>query len=319
MGRNRKKLKENDFNKEIAAILSDAASLAPNQQASQPVQQVKPLKPAVVFHADTCPSKEKLIEKINDEDYSAKFAKLSTISKDGKFECLQYPVNTFHDICINYALNAGMDPEFRRIVEKYGDVNAVHCMMDVRSVAVSGINGKLTTAYVQAMQYGLGLLIDSLCDMLSDIGYDKCADALENMFSCDTDKYASNIGGIYFDIDSYINLIGSTKRAGSNVEYEDACLFVFNSIVNNMLASAQNNVCRIVNNIDRVASSLIGPDYLADFMIDVNESATSIFGQLSKSFFDNVSAALNEIVFVSDALYGNAEIPNAFRYYGEEF
>lgn len=313
MGLKRNKtMAQKDFNKEIADIFTEAASLASQQNQPAPViQQPKPLKPAVVFHMDTCPDQKKLKGKIDDEDYQVNLSMLVP-GKDRNFERMYHPVLTYSDICINYAFSVGMDPQFRSLVEKYQNRDAANSIMDIRRIASVGINNKFNFAYTQMIQHGLGSVISSLIGLLNDHGYDKCADALEDTFTFNTDSnYAVRNSGMHIDVDGYIHMIGSTRREESELSYDDACLFIYNSIVDSAFTCSQRDISKYMDEITMILSSPVGPNS-PDLMVDVNNTMTEIFSHLSKTIFDNALAVLNDIIFASDALYGNAEINGYF-------
>lgn len=321
MGLKRSKQKAQDeFNSNIAAILAEAQAIGKSNQ-NVPVQQIpqpaKMLKPAVVFHANTCPD-HSIKDKANDTDYDARFTRLA-VKDDGSFDYTVCNVPLLQDIIIGYGLSVGMDQEFRNLIEKYGDNNSASAIQQLQSEVAAAISNKLNIATAQMVNHGVGLIVSSIVDSLRDDGWGDCADALVASFS--PEKSSGFTRNAYCftnaNILSYIKNIGQSRMdKDDSVSYDDAVTFAYNHILMDTLGGIQTYACKVLKTINTILASPIGPNN-PDIMVAAADLERDILGKLCNSVFNNTNAIINEIVFAADALYANAEIPRGlidYRY-----
>ena len=307
---------QDDFNQNIAAILSEAAGIA---QAPTVAQTTKPVvnKPCIVFHGDSGITRDDIASKFDSKNYTVAAA---GIKDDGSIH--EIPMKSFADCVINNMEMFAIQDSYKQAITNGDPFMASGSIMDIRNCIADNIAHKAGIAVYQKVLYAIKYVADAMCDMISEeFEAPKTIQNLTNNINEHISMCTPTYAVYPYDIVTYISDIGAAVREsmnGNEAAYDNTFTLVYNNVNNAMVACAArciNSTATVIRNSIYNVSDEIDANCATVLFATFNNMVADTMDLLMQSLLVDAQVITNEIVIASASTYGTAELPNSKRHY----
>lgn len=279
-------------------------------------QELKILQPAVVFKRNTAPSKHDIFESRKDPDYQVKFVKTTPNDSQDDFDIQTTEACSFPNEVLTKILTTGANPIYREILESNANKYCASNIKTMQNSAVNAATDKLKIALEQNANYCVADAVGCLVSVLSKLSpkSDNAIEMINNTFSISGNimigRFYPTSYDYYGDCSKYISMLGEAANIGTDKAFDDACILVYNDVVTNVfsnISSHAKEATSLVNRIMYSKESKLSLDDASNCIKTFSAILTTALLDVSDVIQQNAYAFLNDIILISQTLYGNAE------------